>query len=225
VVQILRLALLCLCAALASPAYADITIGHVLSLTGPGAETARQLSVGAKVYIDRVNAAGGMAGHKVIYLVRDDAGLPDQTLIRTGELIARDNVYGLLEGTSPAKVEALVSSGVLRQHNVAMLGIKGGLGSPYPMEGSRKAGLVEIVPPQYYVAPVLEEFRAALAKYGPPGETYSSAALQGYIAAKVLVGAIRMLPPAPTRADFYDVMQHMIPDLANRLAMSTQIPQ
>jgi hypothetical protein len=221
----LRLALFGLCAVLTAPAYADIAIGQVLPLTGAGAETGRELSVGARVYVDQVNAAGGIAGQKIIYLARDDAGLPKQALARAGELIARDKVFGLLEGATPANVEALVSSGMLRQHSVPMLGLAGGVGSPVAMDGARRAGLVEIVAPQDYVAPVLEEFRAALRKYGPAGATYSSAALQGYIAAKILAGALSTLPPAATHADFYALIQNLSPELARHLMISAYAPE
>lgn len=225
VLHLLRLALIGVCALLAVPAHADITIGHVLPLTGTGAETARELSLGARVYVDQVNAAGGIAGHKVVYLVRDDAGTPEQSLVRAGELIEQDQAFGLLEGATPANVEALVSSGALRQHGVPMLGVKGGIGSPAGLAGARQAGLVEVVQAQDIATVLRDEFTEALAKYAPAGAAYSDAALQGYVSAKVLVGAIRMLPRNPTHDDFYAVVQNMIPDLARRLALSRVIPQ
>jgi len=223
--SIFRLGLFALCATLAPAAFADISIGHVLPLTGPQAATARELNIGAKVYIDQVNAAGGVAGHKINYLVRDDAGLPAQTLVRANELISRDKVFGLLEGSSPASVLELVSSGSLRQHSVAMVGVANGIGSPVGLADARKSGLVEITPPQDYVAPLLNEFRAALRQYGPAGEPYSSVALQGYIAAKVAVGAVRLLGPNPTRAEYYGVLQNMVPDVSKRLVISAGLPQ
>ena len=222
--RFLRFGLIVACVLLAPQAFADITIGHIVALSGPQASTGRELSVGAQAYIDKVNAEGGVAGHKIVYLVRDDAGLPEQTLARAGELFASEEVFGLLEGTNPAGVAALVQSGVLRQHSMPMLGIRGGVGSPGTLDGARQAGLVEIVPPQNYVAPLLDEFRQALGKYGPAGEPYSSAALQGYISAKVLVGAIRLLGPDPTRADFYTVIQMLIPDVSNHLAINAHLP-
>jgi len=214
-----------LAALFSSAAFADVVIGQVLPLSGPQAQNGRELAAGAKAYVDKVNAEGGVAGHKIIDVTRDDAGDPTRTLVGASELIARDKVLGLLEGASPAGVEAVVSSGMLRQNRVPMLGTLGGVGSPYGLAGGRPAGLIEISPPQNYVAPLLNEFKDALAKYGPPGETPGSVALQGYISAKVLVGALRMLGPLPTREEFFGVVQNMIPDLSNRLVISTSASQ
>jgi len=221
----LRLGLLGLMALFSSASFADVVIGQVLPLSGPQAQTGRELAAGAKAYIAKVNAEGGVAGHQIIYVTRDDAGEPTSTLVGASELIARDQVLGLLAGAGPAGVEAVVSSGMLRQNKVPMLGTRDGVGSPCGLAAGRADGLIEIPPLQSDVAPLLDEFRDALAKYGPAGEVPGSVALQGYISAKVLVGALRLLGPVPTREEFFRVVQTMVPDISNVLAISTSASQ
>jgi ABC-type branched-subunit amino acid transport system substrate-binding protein len=223
--RLLHLCLIGLCTLLGSPAFADITIGHVLTLTGPGAEPGRELVIGAKTYIDKVNAEGGVAGHRIIYLVRDDCGQPELALTRAAELIAGEQVLGLLAGADPARTEALVSSGVLRQNGVPMLGVKGGAGSPPALTGARQAGLVEIVPPQDFAPLLQREFEQALAQYGPGDAPPTKLTLEGYTAAKVLVGAIRLLGPEPGRGDFYAVVRNLLPDVGTRLVTVGYVPE
>jgi len=213
----IRNGLLALCTMLASPAFADVAIGHVLSLTGAGSQAGREMSAGAKVYVDKVNAAGGVDGHKIVYLVRDDAGQAAQALARTSELIAKDHVIGLLEGANRDNLLAVAGSGMLTQNNVPMVGMQA---TAQGIAAARQVGLVEVVPPQRDIEPVVDEFKHALEKYGPADLPASAAALQGYLAAKVLVGGLRILGPTPSRAEFYALMRAMVVDVSTSLVVS-----
>jgi hypothetical protein len=220
--KLLQSALIAAGLMLAAPAFADIALGHVVPLTGGLVASGRELSQGAKAYIDKVNAEGGIVGHKIVYLLRDDENLAEQTLARSAELIKQGHVVGFLPGVDPAHVKSLVASGLLWQNQAVILSVRNGVaGGPSlisPGEGStREAGLIEISPPLSYYASLIEEFRATLAKYGPADATFSSAGLQGYMAAKVMVNAVRMLGTEATREEYHTVMLHMFPDLSNQL--------
>lgn len=66
-----------------------ITIGQSLPLTGPGSTLAEPFHLGAKLYFDRVNAAGGVHGRRIELVTLDDRGDPKQTAENTKKLLAQ----------------------------------------------------------------------------------------------------------------------------------------
>src|SRR5438445_3321104 len=64
-----------------------IVLGQSLALTGPGSALASQFHLGAKLYFDRLNAAGGVGGRKIELLTLDDRGNPQQTMANTKQLL------------------------------------------------------------------------------------------------------------------------------------------
>lgn len=213
----------------AASAHADIALGQVVPLTGPDAAAGRAYAAGARAFIDKINAEGGIAGHKIIHVVRDNQGRADESVAQAAALIGQDHVFGLLPGAgAPASLE-MVASGLLRQKQVPLLALRNAAardGGPLASgeDGvSREAGLIEITPPVAGYTEIVNEYRATLAQYGH-GEQYSSAGLQGYIGAKVMVGAVRLLVPAqPTHADYFGALRNMVPDVANRMVLSADL--
>jgi ABC-type branched-subunit amino acid transport system substrate-binding protein len=67
----------------------SIVVGQSLALTGPGSSLAEPFHVGAKLYFDRVNAAGGIQGRKVELVTLDDRGDPQQTAANTRKLLSQ----------------------------------------------------------------------------------------------------------------------------------------
>jgi branched-chain amino acid transport system substrate-binding protein len=65
-------------AALSGPAAADITIGVAGPLTGPNAAYGQQYEAGVAAAIDRINAAGGVLGQKLVMIAGDDNSDPRQ---------------------------------------------------------------------------------------------------------------------------------------------------
>ncbi|TKT74600.1 ABC transporter substrate-binding protein [Aquamicrobium sp. LC103] len=106
----------------AVPAYAQeaVKIGLILPMTGPFASTGRQVEAGARAYI----ALHGdeVAGKKIELVLRDDAGVADQTRRIAQELVVNDGVrmfagFGLTPlaiSVAPvlnqAKIPALITS-------------------------------------------------------------------------------------------------------------------
>ena len=64
-----------------------IVIGQSLALTGPGSALAVPFHQGAKLYFDRVNAAGGVQGRKIELVTLDDRGNPATTAANTKKLL------------------------------------------------------------------------------------------------------------------------------------------
>lgn len=67
----------------------SISVGQSLPLTGPGSALAVPFHQGAKLYFDRVNAAGGVNGRKITLTTLDDAGNPAATAANTDKLLAQ----------------------------------------------------------------------------------------------------------------------------------------
>ena len=66
----------------------SVVLGQSVALTGPGSSMAQPFHQGAKMYFDRINAAGGVNGRKIELITFDDCGT------------AYGNVYSLRPGYS-----------------------------------------------------------------------------------------------------------------------------
>ncbi|WP_343636036.1 ABC transporter substrate-binding protein [Roseateles sp.] len=134
------LALLCLAAAPA--AHADIVIGQVAPFSGPQAVTGKAIRAGAKLWIDEVNAHGGIRGQRIKFVTRDDAQKPEETVRLVKELIAQDAPTALIGTVGTSNLEALKQDGVLEKSRVSMVGAISGATSiltarnMYPVKAS-----------------------------------------------------------------------------------------
>jgi branched-chain amino acid transport system substrate-binding protein len=64
-----------------------VVIGQSVALTGPGSALAVPFQQGAKLYFDRLNAAGGINGRKIELVTIDDRGNAQQTAANTKKLL------------------------------------------------------------------------------------------------------------------------------------------
>lgn len=64
-----------------------VTLGQSLALTGPGSALALPFHQGAKLFFDRVNAAGGVGGRRIELTTLDDKGNPATTAANTKTLL------------------------------------------------------------------------------------------------------------------------------------------
>lgn len=64
-----------------------IVLGQSIALTGPGSTLASPFHLGAKLYFDRVNAAGGINGRRIELVTLDDRGNPRTTADNTKKLL------------------------------------------------------------------------------------------------------------------------------------------
>src|SRR5437764_724061 len=64
-----------------------IAIGQSIAMSGPDAGLARPFQLGAKLYFDRVNAAGGVNGRRIELVTLDDQGDPKTTAANTAKLL------------------------------------------------------------------------------------------------------------------------------------------
>lgn len=107
----------------------EIVIGQVAPFSGPQAVTGRAIHAGVKLYIDHVNAQGGVRGTKIRLITRDDAQKTDQTVALTRELIAAESPVALIGTVGTTNVEALIADGVLQKTGVPLVGAVSGASS------------------------------------------------------------------------------------------------
>ena len=114
--------------ALALPASAqDYVIGVTGALTGPPSSTYAPAVEAMRIYIDRVNAAGGINGRRIKLVIEDDGAQPSKAAANTKKLITQENVIlmvnaslsstyaPVIEETKQAGVPLLFASGVCPQ--------------------------------------------------------------------------------------------------------------
>ena len=69
-----------------------IKVGFPMILSGPPAQFGAPILKGAQMYVDEVNAKGGVLGKKIEILSRDTKSRPEEAVRVTRELILRENV-------------------------------------------------------------------------------------------------------------------------------------
>src|SRR5262245_41328638 len=74
-------------------------VGLTGALTGPPASTYAPAVEALRLYIDGVNAAGGIAGKKINLILQDDAAEPGKATANAKKLLAQDNVVLLLNAS------------------------------------------------------------------------------------------------------------------------------
>ena len=82
--------------ALAQDAY---VVGITAALTGPPASTYAPAVDALRIYIDRVNAAGGINGKKINLIIQDDSAEPSKAAANAKKLLTQDNVVLLLDAS------------------------------------------------------------------------------------------------------------------------------
>ena len=86
---------------LAAPAAAQdaYTIGLTGALTGPPASTYAPAVDALRLYVEGVNAAGGIAGKKINLILQDDSAEPGKATANAKKLLTQDNVLLLLNAS------------------------------------------------------------------------------------------------------------------------------
>ena len=74
---------------------AQIRIGQTSGFTGPVAASVGEINVGAKLYLDHVNASGGIGGQQIELVSLDDKNQPDLTVQNATKLVADPKVVAL----------------------------------------------------------------------------------------------------------------------------------
>ena len=96
-----------------------IRIGSTLALTGPLSATAMTHKLVGEIYVEQLNARGGLLGRKVEWTVKDDQSKPELARTLYEQLITSDKV-DLLMG--PYATGAILSAmGVAQRYNKVLV--------------------------------------------------------------------------------------------------------
>ena len=115
-------------------AQAPIRIGSTLALTGPLSATAMTHKLVGEIYVEQLNARGGLLGRKVEWSVKDDQSKPDIARTMYEQIVTSDKV-DLLMG--PYATGAILSAmGVAQRYNKVLVHHTFGIPSLAKYEGA-----------------------------------------------------------------------------------------
>ncbi len=112
-----RAAVLGLC--ISASAGAQILIGQTAGFSGPVAAGVKEVSDGAKLYLDHVNAQGGVNGQKIEIVAMDDKFDPKLAAENAKVLIAEKNVAALFLTRGTPHTQAILP--LLEQYKVPLI--------------------------------------------------------------------------------------------------------
>lgn len=100
-------------------AFAQLVVGQTTDLSGPAAVSVRELNLGASLYLDEVNARGGVHG-QLIRLVRlDDRNDPTRSQANARQLIVEQRALVLFLSRGTPQTQALLP--LLAEHRVGLV--------------------------------------------------------------------------------------------------------
>ena len=130
----------------------SIIIGQVAGFTGSVAGTVKELTAGAKVYFDHINAKGGVHGRKIVLESADDGFDPKKSPEAFKKLIEEKNVFAMFLSRGTPTNEAAYP--VLEAAKVPLIGPSTGAMSMYD-------------PPRRYMFPVRASYHSETFKIVP----------------------------------------------------------
>lgn len=102
-----------------TPASADIIIGQTSGFSGPVAASVKELTEGARLYFDAVNARGGVNGQRIELISLDDKFDPKLAAENARQLIVEKDALALFLSRGTPHTEAIAP--LLSQHKVALV--------------------------------------------------------------------------------------------------------
>jgi branched-chain amino acid transport system substrate-binding protein len=100
-------------------AHAEIRIGQTTGITGPVAASVADINAGAKLYLDDVNADGGISGQAIELVTLDDKNQPDLSLENAKKLVADPKVVALFLNRGTPHTQAIMP--VLEEARIVLL--------------------------------------------------------------------------------------------------------
>lgn len=101
-------------------ATAQIRVGQTVGVTGTVAATVKESMTGAQLYLDHVNAKGGVGGERIEIITLDDSFDVKKAEANARTLIEERGVVALFMSRGTPHTEAINT--VLEQHRVALIG-------------------------------------------------------------------------------------------------------
>lgn len=101
-------------------AQAQLLIGQTVGITGSAAATVKESMQGAALYMDHINAQGGVGGQRIELIALDDKFDPQLTLENTRTLIEKNGVLALFMTRGTPHTQGIIP--LLDQHGVVLVG-------------------------------------------------------------------------------------------------------
>jgi branched-chain amino acid transport system substrate-binding protein len=95
-------------AGVAPQASAQIKIGSVLSVTGPASFLGDPEKRTLEIYVDEINAKGGVNGQKLQLVVYDDGGNADNARTFATRLVEEDKIVAMVGGSTTGSTMAMI---------------------------------------------------------------------------------------------------------------------
>ena len=96
---------------IAAPASAqDYVVGMTGALTGPASSTYAPPAAALRLYIDKVNKAGGVNGHQIKLILEDDQGEASRAGANVKKLLTEDNLLLLMNDSLSSTYPPMVSA-------------------------------------------------------------------------------------------------------------------
>ncbi|MBI1201315.1 MAG: ABC transporter substrate-binding protein [Rhodopseudomonas sp.] len=109
----------------ASTAYADIKIGSILAVTGPASFLGDPEKKTLEMYVDQINAAGGVNGQKIKLTVYDSGGNPNKAKTFATRLIEQDQVDAVIGDSTTGATLAIMP--VFEDAGVPLISLAGAI--------------------------------------------------------------------------------------------------
>lgn len=97
----------------------EILIGDIVPMTGPPALLGVPHTIGVRLAIEEVNAAGGINGRKVRAIFEDDGYVPSRTVQGVRKLLTADKVFALTSMSGSAQGQAVLP--LIRQAGIPVV--------------------------------------------------------------------------------------------------------
>jgi branched-chain amino acid transport system substrate-binding protein len=91
--------LLAAMATLPAIAQESYVVGLTGAMTGPAASTLGPAVEGLRLYVDKLNASGGVNGHKIQLILQDDSAEPSKAAANVKRILSQDNVSLLINAS------------------------------------------------------------------------------------------------------------------------------
>lgn len=110
-----------------SPAIAQqsVKVGSVLSITGPASFLGEPEDKTLRMYVEKINAAGGVAGKKIELVIYDDGGDANKARTFATRLIEDDKVVAMVGGSTTGTTMAMIP--VFEEAQVPFISLAGAI--------------------------------------------------------------------------------------------------
>lgn len=188
-------------------------IGLILPMTGPFASTGNQINAAVKLYMAQNGAT--VAGRKVEVILKDDAGVPDQTKRLAQELVVNDKVsvlagFGITPAAlavGPIATQSKTPAVIMAAATSSIVGT-----SPYFVRTSYTLPQTALTMAEWANKNKLKRFVTMVSDYGPGIDAEKSFKERVLLNGGQILGELRVPVRAPDFAPFLQKVRDLSPD-------------